>query len=120
MTRTYELGFIVEPRQTDEAVEALTEKVKEMLAAAGATITNVESWGKRKLAYAINKIQEGKYVFIYFSSEGAVPAVPEIQRLMSQDENVLRFLTVRTDLDLKRAASKGKEKPEEVDDGETR
>jgi small subunit ribosomal protein S6 len=108
MSRTYELGFVVDPRQSDDAVQEITQKYRELIEGSGAEITEVDYWGRRKLAYEINKFNEGKYVFIYITATGVVPPVPEIERLMGQDERILRFLVVRTDLDLKRAARKGK------------
>lgn len=109
MTRTYELGFIVEPRQSDDDVKTIATKYRQLIEASGATITEEDHWGKRKLAYPIQKFNEGSYVFLYVSTEGPVPW-PDVERLLMQDEKILRHLVVRTDLDLKRAASKGKKK----------
>ena len=111
MTRTYELGFIVEPRQNDDEVQAITDRFTGMLEDAGSTVTYVDHWGKRKLAYPIRKFQEGKYVFVYVSADDAAPPWSDVERLMMQDEKILRFLVVRTDEDLKRAERKGKVKP---------
>ncbi|RMH20929.1 MAG: 30S ribosomal protein S6 [Acidobacteria bacterium] len=108
MTRTYELGFIVDPRQSDEAVQEITGKYREMIEASGAEVTKVDFWGRRKLAYPIQKFNEGKYVFLYISSTNGAPPFPDVERLMNQNDKILRYLTVRTDLDLKRAARKGK------------
>ncbi|MEM8961307.1 MAG: 30S ribosomal protein S6 [Acidobacteriota bacterium] len=105
--RTYELGFIIDPRQTDDEVQEIADRYKSLLEEGGANITNEEHWGRRKLAYPINKINEGKYVFLYFQAEKA-PPISEVERLMGQNDKVLRYLTVRTDEDLKRAHSKGK------------
>ena len=110
MTRLYELGFIVEPRQSDDEVQAITDKYKEMVEASGAEIKYVDIWGKRKLAYPIRNYTEGKYVFVYVSADGSVPW-PDVERLMMQDEKILRHLVVRTDEDLKRAYRKAKIKP---------
>ena len=112
MTRTYELGFIVEPRVPDEEAQALCEKYKGMVVESGAQITHVDDWGKRKLAYPIKKYNEGRYFFLYVSTDVDVPW-PTIERLMMQDEKVLRHLVVRTDLDIKRAKRKGKVQPPE-------
>ncbi len=111
MTRLYELGFIVEPRQSDDEVQAITEKYTGMVEASGAEIKYVDSWGKRKLAYPIRNYNEGKYVFVYVASDGGDVPWPDIERLMMQDEKVLRHLIVRTDQDLKRAYRKAKIKP---------
>ena len=109
MTRTYELGVVIEPRQSDEAAQAIIDRFTTMLEESGATIQFVDHWGKRKLAYPIRKYKEGRYYFVYVSSETAVSWV-DIERLLMQDENVLRHLVVRTDHDLKRA-QRGKIKP---------
>lgn len=109
MSRTYELGFIVDPRQSDDTVQEITDKYREMIEGAGAEITSVDYWGRRKLAYEVAKFNEGKYTFIFITAEdGSLPPFSDIERLMGQDERILRFLVVRTDLDLKRAARKGK------------
>ena len=111
MTRTYELGFIVEPRQNDDEVQAITDRFTGMLEDAGSKVTYVDNWGKRKLAYPIRKFQEGKYVFVYVTSEAGSPPWPDIERLMMQDERILRHLVVRTDQDWKRALRKSKVTP---------
>ncbi len=59
MTRTYELVFVADARVSDEDVVALTEDYKAMITAGGAQITREESWGRRKLAYPIQKLTEG-------------------------------------------------------------
>lgn len=110
--RIYELGFIVEPRQNDDEVRALTDRFRGMIEDAGSKIAYVDDWGKRKLAYPIRKFNEGKYVFLYVTSDTTPPPWPDIERLMLQDERILRHLIVRTDDDLKRALRKGKVKPQ--------
>lgn len=110
MERTYELAFIVDPRQSDDEVTAITAKYKDMITTSGAVITAEDYWGKRKLAYPIQKLTEGKYVFLYVTTEKTVPW-PDIERSMQQSEQVIRYLVVRTDQDLKRALRRGKVKP---------
>jgi small subunit ribosomal protein S6 len=67
-----------------------------MLSGQGGQVTKEESWGKRKLAYPIEKLTEGTYHLFYVSAEDENP-FPEVERRMQQNEKVLRFLTVRTD-----------------------
>ena len=110
LTRSYELVFIADPRMPDEEVVALTDDYKDMLTSAGAVVTKEESWGRRRLAYPIQKLNEGKYVVLYIEANGVNP-FPPVEQRMRQNDKVLRFLTVRTDEDLKRAASKGKKPP---------
>ena len=107
MTRTYELGLVIEPRQSDDKVEEIVAKYREMIEAAGGSITDVDNWGKRKLAYPIRNFTEGRYVFFFVSRDGAVHW-NDIERNLMQNEQILRHLVVRTDEDLKRAETKGK------------
>ena len=102
--RTYELMFLVDPRVPDEDVVTMTNDYKQMITAGGSEITAEENWGRRKLAYPINKVSEGKYVLLYIQSEGGKTSLPEVEHRMRQNDKILRFLTVRTDEDLKRAA----------------
>ena len=91
----YELALIVSAKIEDDARTATVEKAKEYITRAGGNVTEVEDWGKKKLAYEIQKMGEGFYYFIQFEAAGNVPAVIEQDvRIM---DNVLRFLCVRKD-----------------------
>ena len=88
----YELALIVSAKLEDDARDAVVEKAKGYIERFGGTVTEVEDWGKKKLAYEIQKMSEGFYYFIRFESEPSVPAqVEENIRLMEQ---VLRFLCI--------------------------
>ncbi len=102
--RTYELMFLVDPRVSDEDVVTMTNDYKQMITTGGAEITAEENWGRRKLAYPINKVNEGKYILLYIQSQEGKTSLPEVEHRMRQNDKILRFLTVRTDEDLKRAA----------------
>lgn len=103
--RTYELMFVVDPRVSDEDVVTMIQDYRNMLTAgSGVEITGEENWGRRKLAYPIDKLTEGKYVLFYISSQNGKTALPEVEHRMRQNDKILRYLTVRTDEDLKRAA----------------
>jgi small subunit ribosomal protein S6 len=102
--RTYELVLVYDPRVADDEVSALTGEVKNLLTApGGVTITKTEVWGRRRLAYEIKKVNEGKYVVLYFAAEDGRAPVGEVEKRLLQNDRVLRFLTTRTDLGLKRA-----------------
>lgn len=91
----YELALVVSAKIEDDARTATVEKAKEYITRAGGTVTEVEDWGKKKLAYDIQKMSEGYYYFIQFDAEATVPAAVEQDvRIM---DNVLRFLCVRKD-----------------------
>ena len=91
----YELALVVSAKIEDDARTATVEKAKDYIVRAGGTVTEVEDWGKKKLAYDIQKMSEGFYYFIQFDAEADVPAQLEANvRIM---EPVLRYLCVRLD-----------------------
>uniref|UniRef100_UPI0040560F56 30S ribosomal protein S6 n=1 Tax=Agathobacter sp. TaxID=2021311 RepID=UPI0040560F56 len=91
----YELALVVSAKIEDDARTATVEKAKEYVTRAGGVVSEVEEWGKKKLAYEIQKQTEGFYYFIQFEAETSVPALVEQDvRIM---DNVLRFLCVRKD-----------------------
>lgn len=91
----YELAFVVNAKIEDDVRTATVEKAKEYITRAGGTVTEVEDWGKKRLAYEVQKMNEGFYYFIQFEAEPSVPGVVEQDvRIM---DNVLRFLCVRKD-----------------------
>lgn len=91
----YELALVVNAKIEDDARTATVEKAKEYIIRFGGTVTEVEDWGKKRLAYEVQKMREGFYYFIQFEAEAAAPAQIE-QRVRIMD-NVLRFLCVRKD-----------------------
>ena len=91
----YELAVVVNAQIDDEARTAVVDRCKELIARFGGTVGEVDDWGKKKLAYEIQKQSEGFYYFIQFEAESNVPAIVEQDvRIM---DNVLRFLCVRKD-----------------------
>src|SRR5579863_4596698 len=104
--RSYELIFVVDPRVSDEDVVAMTQEYKQMITNGGSAVVKEESWGRRKLAYTIEKLNEGKYALLGVESDGGKNALPEVEHRMRQNDKILRYLTVRTDEDLKRASKK--------------
>lgn len=96
MRRIYELTFIVDPRESDDGVVSLTDDYKKMITGAGGEVIREESWGRRRLAYPINKLNEGRYVLLYIAADGTNPCL-EAERRMRQNDKILRYLTVRTD-----------------------
>ncbi len=91
----YELALVVNAKIEDDARAAVVEKAKEYITRAGGTITEVEEWGKKKLAYEIQKMSDGFYYFIQFDASAAAPA--QIEQKVRIMDNVLRFLCVKKD-----------------------
>ena len=89
----YELAVVVNAKIEDDARTATIEKVKELIARFGGNVTDVDEWGKKRLAYEIQKMREGYYYFITFESEATAPA--EIEARLRIMDNVIRFLCVR-------------------------
>ena len=91
----YELALVVSAKIEDDARAAVVEKAKEYITRAGGTVTEVEEWGKKKLAYDIQHMSEGFYYFIQFDAASNVPALVEQDvRIM---DNVRSFLCVKKD-----------------------
>ena len=89
----YELALVVNAKIEDDARVATVEKAKEYVTKFGGNITNVEEWGKKKLAYEIQHMKEGFYYFIQFDAEADVPA--QLEQAVRIMDNVLRYLCVR-------------------------
>ena len=91
----YELAVVVNAKLEDEERAAVIEQVKEYITRFGGNVTEVDEWGKRKLAYEIQKMHEGHYYFVHFEADGTVPG--EIESRIRIMENVIRYLCVRQD-----------------------
>ncbi len=107
--RQYELVYIVAPTSTDAEVEALQTEVGELVKEFGGTVENTDLWGRRKLAYEIGRYTEGIYVVQLLNGPGEM--ISELGRRLRVQDQVLRYLTVRVDEDLRkvrRAAEKRK------------
>ena len=89
----YELALVLNAKVEDDVRTAALEKAKGYIARYGGTITNVDEWGKKKLAYEIQKMREGYYYFIQFEADATCPA--ELERHVRIMDNVLRYLIVR-------------------------
>ena len=91
----YELALVVSAKLEDEARDAVVEKAKSYITRYNGVITEVEEWGKKKLAYDVQKMSEAFYYFIQFDAASDVPA--QIEQDVRIMDNVLRFLCVRKD-----------------------
>ena len=89
----YELALVLNAKVEDDVRTAALEKAKGYIARYGGTITNVDEWGKKRLAYEIQKMREGYYYFIQFEADATCPA--ELERHVRIMDNVLRYLIVR-------------------------
>jgi small subunit ribosomal protein S6 len=108
MMRIYENLFIVKPDATEEEIDHLIEQMSGYLVKDGATVDKVDKWGKRRLAYRVQKNREGFYVLIQFTAPAT--AVKEFERRLRVQDAVIKFLTVRIDETLKKVEKRKKER----------
>lgn len=92
ITNAYEVVMVLSVQQGEEATAALVEKFKTMIAE-NATDVTVDEWGKRRLAYLINKEAEGYYVLISFNADTEFPA--ELDRVLGITDGVLRSMIIK-------------------------
>ena len=91
---SYETIFVVDLQNGEEAIKALVEKFTKLIADNGA-IEEVDEWGKRRLAYPINDLNEGYYVLVKFNAPAQF--VSELERIFGITEGIMRSIVVRTD-----------------------
>ena len=106
--RTYEVLFILSPQVAEEEATSLITDFKKVGESTGAKLTNEEAWGRRRLAYPIQKFNEGNYHLFVFESDASLA---ELDRRMKNSDRILRHMIVRTDLDHKRAEKLAKRNP---------
>ena len=94
MMNRYEMIYIIDADLEEAARKELTEKVSALITANGGEIEKVdETWGKRRLAYAIDYKTEGWYVLVNFNAPAELPR--ELERNLQINENILRYLVVK-------------------------
>ncbi len=89
----YELTAVISAKVEDDVRTAAIEKIKAYIERFGGTVVNVDEWGKRRLAYEIQKMKEGFYYFITFESDTTCPN--ELENRVRIMENVIRYLIVK-------------------------
>lgn len=89
----YELAVVVSAKLEDDERAAVIEKVKNYITRFNGTVTNVDEWGKKRLAYEIQKMREAYYYFIQFEGDSECPN--EVERHVRIMESVIRYLCVK-------------------------
>ena len=90
----YEVVYIMDPALGEEAIAAMIEKFKALVETQG-TVAAIDDWGKRRLAYPINDLNEGHYVLMTFTSAPELPA--ELDRVLKITEGVIRSMIICKD-----------------------
>lgn len=114
---TYETIFILDSLLPPEDIDKVTDRVKEIIETNGGKVTTLDKWGKRRMAYEIEKKQYGFYVAVEFTADSQVPALLESE--FNYNDKVLRYLTYLFDknklksieLEKRRAAKSPKQEP---------
>jgi small subunit ribosomal protein S6 len=106
--RIYEELFIVKPDAPEEEVDQFIEQMRAIVTNSGGSVDKLEKWGKRKLAYRVDKYREGAYVLMQFTA--GPETVKEFERRLRVADLVIKFLTVRIDETLKRIEKRKKER----------
>jgi len=91
--RQYETAFLISPNMPEEETEKIILQMADIVSEKKGKMIKQDVWGKRKLAYPIQKFEEAIYVFFHYEGEPGIPT--ELERRFKQTESVLRFLTVR-------------------------
>lgn len=98
--RIYEVMFIVRPELPEEELDRLISQFEGVVTSTGGVVQKAEKWGRRRLAYEVRRQREGQYIL--FTVESPPATVREFERRLKVSDQVLKFLTVRVDEELKR------------------
>tara|TARA_B100000686_G_scaffold348691_1_gene440345 strand:- start:271 stop:741 length:471 start_codon:yes stop_codon:yes gene_type:complete len=101
-SRQYELLYVASPVVTEDGVAELHARIEEIVQQLGGTIERTDNWGRRRLAYEINRHREGTYVLELVNAPGS--ALSELDRRLRVMDELLRHSIVRVDEDLRKAA----------------
>lgn len=94
--REYETLYLLAPETQNPKIEELRQRLTQALRSKGGEELSYFNWGKRKLSYLVNKNRYGVYIYLNYASEDG-QAVNEIERLLRNDESVMKFITVKLD-----------------------
>lgn len=104
----YETIFVCSPLVSEEEIDAMIGKVKDLIVREGGEVKNVNKWGKKRLAYPIKRHREGYYVFLEFYSPEE--KIKELESLYRVTEKIVRYLTVKKEISTVTVESKKEEK----------
>ena len=91
----YELCVVLNAKIEDDERAAIIERIKDYTDRFGGTVTDVDEWGKKSLAYEVQKMREGFYYFVHFDAEPTAPI--ELENRVRIMDNVLRYLCVKAE-----------------------
>jgi len=112
--RHYETAFLISPKLDEEEMEKLIKKMADVVAKKKGKMIKIDKWAKKKLAYSVEKNNEAHYVFFHYEGEPDIPS--ELERRFRQTEPILRYLTLRKEIQpvTKKKRKVKKKKVEEI------
>ena len=93
--REYETIYVLKPDLPGDQVKTIQEKLKDIIAKGSGHILHHVDWGKRRLAYRVEKFQQAQYLYLQYLDQGS--SIAEIERILKYDDRVLKFLTVKVE-----------------------
>jgi small subunit ribosomal protein S6 len=114
--RRYELMLVLRPDVADDKAQAVIDRTTRQIVAGGGSIVKVAPWGRRRLAYQIDRYREGSYHIILFEAPGE--ALAELDRTLIITEEVLRHLVTRDERPARPSRRDGAEDVDETEDGQ--
>ena len=93
MLNKYESIYIINPNVDAEGIKGLVEKFNALIESEGGKVTETNEWGMKKLAYPINKLNQGYYVLVNF--EAKPEFIDELERIYKITDNVIKFITIK-------------------------
>jgi small subunit ribosomal protein S6 len=91
----YETAFIIEPNAESQDIERIIEEVQNLISGSGGEVTNVNNWGKKRLAYEVKGNKDGNYVFIDFAADPQF--IQRLERYFGLTEQIIKYMTVRAE-----------------------
>lgn len=107
-SRHYETTYILHPEADEAAAQAIAERVEGIIKSFNGEIIRVEDWGRRKLAYRVKKETRGTYIYVRYSADAE--CVAELERVLRFLDKVLKFLTLKVDLQFEEELRLAKER----------
>jgi small subunit ribosomal protein S6 len=93
--RNYEMVYILHPDSEEEGLAEVRQRISDLIDSGGGKVLDEDLWGRRRMAYPIEKQREGYYVLMRFELDP--PHLPELERMMTLDSRIIRRLLIRTD-----------------------
>ncbi|MBS3945770.1 MAG: 30S ribosomal protein S6 [Melioribacter sp.] len=106
-TRNYESVVLINATLEDEQIETTVSRILEVISTNGGELIEADKWGRKRLAYPINKSKSGYYLVIRFKA--STQLISTLERNYRLDENIIRYLTISLDKEALEAISKQKE-----------